>query len=309
MLAVLHPIIMTKHTITPVTALMLICLAAIWGGSFVFAEIALREVPPLTITLHRLLWALPILALVVRLRRIPLPRSPRIWAAYLVMGGLNNALPFSLIVWGQTRIEAGLASILVGTTAVFGAVAAGLLLRDEPLTAPKIAGAVLGLIGVAVVIGPNALHAWDPRDMAQAAIIGAALCYALAGCWARIHLSGQTPQMNALGMIAGGAVVMAPVVLLVDGVPRTTLAPETWAALLALAILSTSLAYLLYFAILARAGTANLLLVTLLIPPFAVGLGAVFLGEALGMSALIGFAVIALGIIVTDGRALRRLRR
>ena len=299
---------MTSHTITPASAIMLIVLAAIWGGSFIFAEIALREVPPLTITLHRLLWALPVLALVVRLRRIPLPRNPRIWGAYLVMGALNNALPFSLIVWGQTRIEAGLASILIGTTAVFGAVAAGILLRDEPLTGPKIAGAALGLAGVAVVMGPSALHAWDPRDMAQLAIIGAAFCYALAGCWARIHLSGQTLQMNALGMVGGGALVMVPVVLLVDGVPRIDLAPGTWAALLGLAILSTSLAYLLYFAILARVGSGNLMLVTLLIPPFAVGLGAAFLGEVPSASALVGFGVIALGIIVTDGRALRRRR-
>ncbi len=296
---------MTSHTITPASSIMLILLAAIWGGSFVFAEVALREVPPLTIALHRLLWALPILALVVRLRRIPLPRNPRIWGAYLVMGGLNNALPFSLIVWGQTRIEAGLASILIGTTAVFGAVAAGILLRDEPLTAPKIAGAALGLAGVAIVMGPSVLHAWDPRDMAQLAIIGAAFCYALAGCWARIYLSGQTLQMNALGMVAGGTLIMVPVVLMVDGVPRVDLAPGTWAALLALAVLSTSLAYLLYFAILARVGSANLMLVTLLIPPFAVSLGAAFLGEVLSASALTGFGVIALGIIVTDGRALR----
>lgn len=296
---------MTSHSITPASALMLIVLAAIWGGSFIFAEIALNEVPPLTITLHRLLWALPVLALVVHLRRIPLPRSPRVWGAYLVMGALNNALPFSLIVWGQTRIEAGLASILIGTTAVFGAVAAGILLRDEPLTAPKIAGAALGLAGVAVVMGPSALHAWDPRDLAQLAIIGAAFCYALAGCWARIHLAGQTLQMNALGMVAGGAFIMVPTVLLVDGVPRVDLAPGTWAALLGLAVLSTSLAYLLYFAILARVGSGNLMMVTLLIPPFAVGLGAAFLGEVPSPSALVGFGVIAIGIIVTDGRALR----
>lgn len=282
-------------------------LAAIWGGSFFFAEIALRQVPPLTITLHRVVWALPLLALVVHMKGIALPRAPRVWGAYLVMGALNNALPFSLIFWGQIRIDAGLASILNGTTAVFGALVAGLLLRDEPLSARKVAGAALGLVGVVIVMGPDALHDFDPRNLAQLAVICAALSYALASVWARKTLSGQPAEMNALGMLMGSALLMTPLVLAVDGVPRLDLAPGTWAALLGLAVLSTSCAYLLYFAILARAGAANLMLVTLLIPPFAIALGAAFLGERPGPAALVGFAVIATGIAVTDGRLMARM--
>ncbi|MFD0857756.1 DMT family transporter [Roseovarius aquimarinus] len=247
---------MTSPTISPASALMMLALSAIWGGSFFFAEIALAEVPPLTITLHRVIWALPLLWLVVRLRGIAVPRSPRVWGAYLVMGALNNALPFSLIFWGQSRIEGGLASILNGTAAVFGAVVAGLLLADERLTRRKIGGAALGLLGVAAVIGPDAARALDPRSLAQLAVIAAALSYAFAGVWARKHLSGQPPQMNALGMLTGSAFLMIPIALWVDGVPRLDLAPDTWAALIALAVLSTSCAYLLYFAILRRAGAA-----------------------------------------------------
>lgn len=281
---------------------MLVLLAAVWGGSFFFAEIALQEVGPLTITLHRVIWAVPILALIVRLKGIAVPRSPRIWGAYLVMGMLNNAIPFSLIFWGQIQIDSGLASILNGTTAMFAAVVAGLLLRDEPLTARKVIGAALGLAGVAFIMGPSALTDFNPGNLAQLAILGATLSYAFAGVWGKTALSEQPPLMNALGMLCGSTVLMIPIVLIFDGPPSFALTATTWAALIGMAALSTALAYVLYFSILARAGAANLLLVTLLIPPFAIGLGVVFLGEKMGVEAWIGFAIIALGFAVTDGR-------
>jgi drug/metabolite transporter (DMT)-like permease len=293
-------------SISPSSALMLLALAAVWGGSFFFAEIALTEVPPLTITLHRVVWAVPILLVVVRMLGLQLPREPRIWGAYLVMGALNNALPFSLIFWAQVEIQSGLASILNGTTAVFGAVVAGLLLRDEPMVPRKIVGALLGLAGVAAIMGPDLLRGVDLRNLAQLAVLGAALSYALASVWAKRALAGQAPQMNALGMLIGSSLLMLPVALWVDGVPRFDLSMHVWAALVSLAALSTALAYLLYFAILRRAGAANLMLVTLMIPPFAAGLGAVFLGERLSAEAWIGFGLIALGLLVTDGRVLRR---
>lgn len=288
--------------LTPLSAALLLTLAAVWGGSFFFAEIALEALPPLTIALHRVFWAAPALYLVLRWRGLSLPRSPRIWRAYLVMGALNNAIPFSLIFWGQQWLEGGLASILNGTTAVFGAAAAGLLLRDEPLTRNKSAGACLGLAGVAVIMGPEALSALDPRSLAQLAILGAALSYALAGVWGKTALGGQPPLVNAFGMVAGSTALMLPVVLLTEGVPQVPLPGPVWGALAGLSLLSTALAYLLYFAILRLAGAANLMLVTLLIPPFAIGLGSLFLGETLPATAFAGFAVIALGLMVSDGR-------
>ena len=281
---------------------MLLILAAIWGGSFFFGEVALSEVPPLTITLHRVIWALPILASIVLLKGIYIPRSPKVWGAYLVMGALNNAIPFSLIFWGQTQIDSGLASILNGTTAMFGAVVAGLLLRDEPLTAKKIGGAGLGIAGVAVIMGPRALTDFNPSNLAQLAILGATLSYAFAGVWGKTMLAGQPPLMNAFGMLIGSTLLMIPIVFTFDGPPILALSVSVWGALIGLAVLSTALAYALYFAILERAGSANLLLVTLLIPPFAIGLGFLFLGERIGPEACIGFAIIGLGFVVTDGR-------
>ena len=283
---------------------MLLLLAAVWGGSFFFGEVALREVPPLTLTLHRVIWAVPILVLIVLFKGISVPRSPRIWGAYLVMGALNNAIPFSLIFWGQTQIESGLVSILNGTTAMFAAVVAGLLLPDEPLTAKKVIGAGLGIAGVAFIMGPSALTNFNLSNLAQLAILGATLSYAFAGVWGKTALAGQLPLMNALGMLIGSTVLMIPIVLVFDGLPNLALSLGVWGALIGMAVLSTALAYFLYFAILVRAGAANLLLVTLLIPPVAIGLGAVFLDERIGIEAWIGFAIIGLGFAVTDGRLL-----
>lgn len=282
--------------------IMLLLLAAVWGGSFFFGEVALAEVPPLTITLHRVIWAVPILALIVVFKGIAFPRRLRTWGAYLVMGALNNAIPFSLIFWGQTQIESGLASILNGTTAMFAAVVAGVLLRDEPLTPKKVIGAALGIVGVAFIMGPEALTDFNPSNLAQLAILGATLSYAFAGVWGKTALADQPPLMNALGMLMGSTILMVPIVLVFDGPPNLALSAPVWGALIGMAVLSTALAYVLYFAILVRAGAANLLLVTLLIPPFAIGLGVVFLGEQMGMEAWIGFAIIGLGFAVTDGR-------
>lgn len=223
------------------------------------------------------------------------------------MGGLNNALTFSLIFWGQQTIESGLASILNGTTAVFGAVVAGLLLADEPLTWRKIIGAVFGVFGVAVIMDVDALGEFDPRNLAQLAVLGAALSYALASVWAKKMLKGIAPEMNALGMLVGGTLLMIPLAIWSDGLPTLDLSLQTWGALISLAVLSTSLAYMLYFAILARAGSANLMLVTLMVPPFAIALGVIFLGEALGLNAWIGFGLIGTGLMITDGRLIERI--
>ena len=296
-------------TIDLTSAILLVALAAVWGGSFFFAEVALAEVPPLTITLHRVLWAVPVLLVVVLWRGATIPTGPQTWLAYLVMGALNNAIPFSLIFWGQQSIESGLASILNGTTAVFGAVVSGLLLADEPLTPRKIVGAVFGLLGVAAIMGLDSLSGLDLRNLAQLAVLGACLSYALAGVWGKTRLSRHAPEMNALGMLTGSTVLMIPIAIWSDGLPDLDLSVHVWASLISVAVLSTAVAYLLYFAILARAGAANLMLVTLLIPPFAIGLGVMFLGERLGVEAWIGLGLIAIGLAITDGRLASRMGR
>lgn len=285
---------------------MLLALGAVWGGSFFFAEVALDEVPPLTVTLHRVGWAVPLLGAVIWIRGLALPRSAAIWGAYMVMGALNNVLPFALIFWGQTQIDSALASILNAMTAPLAALMAGLFLADEPLTRNRLLGALIGLAGVAIIMGPDAILSFDLGNLAQLAILGAALSYALAGIWGRLTLAGQGPLVTAFGMLCCSTLLLLPVVLWVEGGPRADLSGLTWAALLGLASLSTALGYMLYFGILARAGAANLLLVTLLVPPFSITLGVAVLGERLASSAWLGLVVIFLGLAVTDGRLLRR---
>ena len=288
------------------SALLLLGLATVWGSSFFFAEIALRELPPLTVSLHRVFWAVPVLLLVVIAQGHRLPRGARLWGCYLVMGALNNAIPFSLIFWGQTTISSGLASILNSTTAFFGVLVAGLLLKDERLTPNKLIGVLIGVTGVAVIMGPEALRGFDPRNLAQLAILAAALSYAFAGVWGKCYLSSEPPTVNALGMLMCSSLLMLPVAWISEGPPRLDLSAPVWASLGGLALLSTALAYLFYFAILKRAGSANLMLVTLLIPAIAVTLGMTLLDETLGSSALFGFGLIAVGLLVIDGRLLHR---
>ena len=284
------------------SAILLTLLALIWGGSFFLAAVVLKEVPPITVALFRVVGALPALALFVWFKGVSLPRNLKIWSAYLVMGALNNAIPFSLIFWSQTQITSGLTSILNGATGVTGVIVAGLLLHDERLTAHKLIGVVIGFFGVALTIGLDAMRNFDIQSLAPLAVLLAGLSYSLAGVWAKLRLSGQAPEMNALGMIMGSSLLLIPTALWLDGPPNLELMANTWTALLVLAVLCTSVPYLLYFNILKRAGSGNLMLVTLLIPPIAIGLGVIFLKESLQGTALMGFALIALGLTIIDGR-------
>jgi|TARA_B110000967_G_scaffold204207_1_gene246312 drug/metabolite transporter (DMT)-like permease len=284
------------------SAILLTLLALIWGGSFFLAAVVLKEVPPITVALFRVVGALPALALFVWFKGVSLPRNLKVWSAYLVMGALNNAIPFSLIFWSQTQITSGLTSILNGATGVTGVIVAGLLLHDERLTAHKLIGVVIGFFGVALTIGLDAMRSFDIQSLAPLAVLLAGLSYSLAGVWAKLRLSGQAPEMNALGMIMGSSLLLIPTALWLDGPPSLELMASTWTALLVLAVLCTSVPYLLYFNILKRAGSGNLMLVTLLIPPIAIGLGVIFLKESLQGTALMGFALIALGLTIIDGR-------
>lgn len=284
-------------------------LSLIWGGSFLTISIALREIGFVTSVAHRVFWAALVLWLVVLVRRERIPRDIRTWLALFAMGLLNNVIPFSLMAWGQLRIESGLASIFNASTAVFGVLLAALAFRDERLTFRKSAGVALGFAGIIIAIGLGALESLDLRSLAQLAVVGGALSYAFAGVWARLKLKGLSPIMAATGMLTGSTVFMLPAAIVLEGVPSFDLAWQTAASVLYYSIVSTALAYLLYYHILAMSGTGNLMLVTLLIPPVAIVLGSAVLDERLAPEAYAGFALLGAGLLVLDGRLERRLRR
>lgn len=285
----------------------MLLLAAIWGASFVSISIALDEVGPLTAVAHRVGWAAIALWAVVIVMRLPIPKEPKVWGAFLGMGLLNNVIPFGLMTWGQLYIESGLTSILNAATAIFGVITAAIFFADEQITWRKAIGVTLGFLGVAVAIGLENLLNFDLRSLAQLAVIGGTVSYALASVWARKTLSGQPPQVAAAGMVAGATIIMIPLAWLIEGPITFDLQSRTIMAIGYYALLATALAYLLYYRVLAMAGSGNLMLVTLLIPPFAIVLGAWLLNEALRPEAYGGFALLALGLLVLDGRIWRWL--
>ncbi|HSA80320.1 MAG TPA: DMT family transporter [Geminicoccaceae bacterium] len=298
-----------KRAMGPAEWLLLVALSVLWGGSFFFTEVALAELPPFTVVLGRVGLAAAALLLMVLASGQRLPRSARLWGAFLVMGGLNNLIPFSLIVWGQTAIASGLAAILNATTPLFTVVLAHLLTRDERMTPGRLSGVVLGLVGVALMIGPAALEGLGVAVLAQLACLAAALSYALAGLFGR-RFRTTPPLITAAGQISVSTVLVLPLALLADRPWALPLpGPSTWGALIALALLSTALAYIIYFRILAAAGATNLLLVTFLIPVSALVLGIGILGERLAPGHLAGMALIALGLAAIDGRPFASLAR
>lgn len=292
--------------------LLLVGLAAIWGSSFPFYKIMVAQMPPMTIALGRTAIAALTLNLVLRARgeRIAATRRDAFW--FVVCGILNNALPFSLIAFGEIRLSAGLASILNATTPIFGILVAHMLTDNERLTGPRLAGVLLGFGGVAVLLGPSLAGAGagsGARLLAEAACLASALAYAFGGVFSR-RLSGHSALRIAAGQATAAALVMIPLVVVFDR-PWTLPMPGP-AALLSLAAIGlacTALAYVMYFRIMRAAGATNMLLVTLLVPVSALILAALLLGETIRPNAFAGMALIALGLAAIDGRVFRRIRR
>lgn len=291
--------------------LMLITLSILWGGSFFFNGVAVRELPTLTIVLGRVAIAAAALHLFMRMTAQPMPRLALVWMPFLVMGFFNNFVPFGLIVWGQQYLSAGLASIVNATTPIFALLTAHLMTRDERMSVHRAIGVVMGLFGVVVLIGPDALQGMSMNFLAQLALVGAAISYGLAIVYGRrFRQLGVTPIATATGQVTASSLLLLPVVAWVD-MPWLLPMPS-WPALAAVggvALLSTAVAYILYFRILASAGATNLSLVTLLVPVSAITLGILFLDETLVPRHLFGFGLIALGLLTIDGRILDRLRR
>lgn len=298
-------------TMNRVEWLFLVILSVLWGASYFYNAVALRSFRPFTLVALRLTLAAPILHLVIRASRHRTPRDMKTWGAFFVMGLLNNALPFSLISWGQTSIPSGLASILIATTPLFTVVAAHFATKDEKINAGRLAGVGAGMAGVVLIIGPEAIRGLGSGVIGSLAVVAAAASYALAGVYGRrFREMGTSPLVTAAGMITASAILMIPLVLIVDR--PWNLPPPTgpaWAAIGASALLATVIPYILYFRILESAGATNVLLVTFLLPVTAILLGAVVLGEEIEAIHIAGFLLIGVGLAAIDGRIAGRLRK
>src|SRR5437868_1032009 len=296
-----------RLTMSATDWLLLVTLSVLWGGSFFFAKIVVLEVPPLTVAFGRVTIAAAILVVLARASGAVLPGTFAGWRPFAVLGFLNNALPFSMILWGQTHIPSGLAAILNATTPLFAVLVAHLATADERLNAARIAGLTFGLCGVVAMIGPD-MRELGTSIAAQLACLLAALSYAFAGVYGR-RFRGGSPLRVATGQLVASSVMLAPLALVHDQ-PWMIARPSAaaWMALVALASLSTALGYLIYFRLLARAGATNVLLVTFLIPVSAIVLGTLVLGEQLATRHIVGMAAIAIGLAAIDGRVIRLYR-
>ncbi len=286
---------------------LLIILSILWGGSFFFAEVALRDLGPFTIVCGRVFFAAMALLAFVYATGKKMPGEIKTWVAFFIMGGMNNLVPFSLIVWGQSHIDSGLASILNATTPLFTVALAHLLTSDEKLSINKAIGILFGIVGVAVLIGPDALGSLNGQSWGKIAILGAAISYSFAGIYGK-RLSALPTSVAAAGMLTGSSVMMMPLMLIFENPMGASPDAATLASVLGIALLSTSVAYLIYFHILAKAGATNLLLVTFLVPVSALVLGIFILGEVLSVHAVIGMVLIFAGLAAVDGRVFRSIK-
>src|SRR4051794_27544453 len=280
---------------------LLAVLSVLWGGSFFFNGIALKELPPLTLVLLRVVIAAAILLPMLRLRGLTLPRDVAGWRPFVAVALFNNVVPFSLIVVGQTFISSGLASVLNATTPLFTLIVM-VMAGEEKASARRIGGVLAGVVGVVILRGAPGLD-----NSGVGIVFGLAACvsYGIAALLARRHLAQSPPLATATGQLIASSVMMAVIAGVVDR-PWTLAMPglPTWLAIIGLAVLSTALAYILFFQILRRSGATNVMLVTLLVPITAILLGSVVFGESLSAREIVGALVIGSGLLIIDGRVI-----
>jgi len=286
--------------------LKLAALSVLWGGTFLFQSLSLRAFPVFTIVFCRVFFAAAVFWLLLLVTRQRMPRDRRTWRDFLLMGLINNAVPFSLITWEQLHVEGGIASIMNAVTSCYAVVLAHFLTRDEKLTVRKAVGVAIGFFGAYVLLRPELTGGVSIRGLGEIAGLTASLSLALAGIFGR-RFKGQTPVVTATGMLSCSSILMLPLMLVFDRPWTLAFTAGGLSSVAGLVLLSTVLAYLLYFSVLRSAGATNLLLVTLLMPISAHILGAAFLSEPLYVESVIGMVFIMAGLSIIDGRLLRRL--
>lgn len=286
----------------------LLVLSCLWGGSFLFIEISVAQLPPLTIVLARVGISAIVLTAALKILRIKVPINAKILFSIFLMGLFNNAIPFLLITWGQTQITSGLASIFIATTLIFTVLVTHFFTTDEKMDRYKLAGVIVGFSGVVFMIGVEELVTFGANILGQLAVVTAALFYASATTFGRRFKNMDVPPLGvAAGQMISATLIIAPLVIIFDK-PWLLPAPDTngFIAVFCLAIFSTALAYFLYFKLLESSGATNLSLVTFLIPPIAIFLGWSILGETLNKDQFIGMGFIVLGLVLIDGRLFKK---
>jgi drug/metabolite transporter (DMT)-like permease len=279
-------------------AVILVVLALIWGASFMLIKIADRQLTPATLILGRLGSATLLLAAIALVQlgsRATLVELRGAWRWLVVVGIVNTALPFWLLSWGEKRIDSGLASIIQGSVPIFTALLAFGFFREARVTGVRLLGLVIGFVGVALLVGAQP----HGKLLAALAVVAMALCYAIGSLIAGRHLRGTPPLVVALASTAVATVAVLPVGIV--QAPSGMWHGETIMAILVLGFVGTAIAYLLFFALIQRAGANYATLVTYLVPPIALAYGAIFLNESFGLTAFAALALILVGVALATG--------
>jgi drug/metabolite transporter (DMT)-like permease len=281
--------------------LILLVLGLIWGASFLFIKVAVVTIPPFTVAFGRTAPAALVLYLVLRSRGLRMPSLGPLWGSFLLMGLFNGALPYTLITWAEIHMDSGLAAIINAVMPLFTVLLAHFFTQDERLNFMKIAGIFLGFLGVLALFGPAVFKGLGTHVLSQLAVMGAALCYAIAVIYGR-RLREITPWVSATGQLICAAFLTLPMSLVIDTPWELSPTLLSLGALACLSLLGTALAYILYYYLLARIGATNVSLVTYLLPITGVFWGALLLGERLHWSAFLALALILVGIAGVNNR-------
>ncbi|WP_244301594.1 DMT family transporter [Stappia sp. P2PMeth1] len=296
---------MPRQTNMTVELALLLVLSTVWGASYSFIKVGVETIPPVTLIAARTLIAGAVLLAVLRWRGLRLPRDRRTWGRFLVQACLNSVVPFTLIAWAQQTTDAGLATILNATTPIFAFLLTVLVVRHEAVTGRKLFGVAAGLVGICLIIGVEALGGLGRELLAQLAIVAASVCYAGAAIFGK-GFKDLDPMMPAAGSLICGAFVLVPASLLVDQPWRLEPSSASVLALIALAVVSTALAFVIYFRLVQTLGSVGTTAQSYLRVPIGVAIGMVFLGETLSPTAWIGLGCVVAGVIAMTLPARRR---
>lgn len=278
----------------PLELLLLALLSTLWGASFTFIKVGVETIPPITLIAVRTLIAGLVLVAVLRWRGLKLPRDIDSWKLFIVQAVLNSALPFTLIAAAERTIDAGLATILNSLTPVFTFLLTAFVSRHEVMTGRKLIGAAVGLSGVFLIVGMQAMNGLGKELWAQLAVVAAALSYGWAAIFSR-NFKGMDPVMPAAGSLLCGAVLLAPLSLAFERPWTLSPSASSIAALIALSVLSTALAFFLYFRLLGTLGVGATAQAYLRVP-IGVAIGVIFLGETVTGAAAAGLVLVLAGV-------------
>ena len=276
--------------------LLLLALATCWGASYTFIRVGVATIPPITLIAARTLIAGLVLLAIIRWRGLSLPKDAASWKRFLIQSCLNSAIPFTLIAWAEQTVDAGLATILNSTTPIFAFLIAAFLLRSEPLTGRKLFGVAAGMAGICLIISLDALHGMGRQLLPQLAVVAASICYACAALFGR-NFKGLDPMMPAAGSLLCGAALLIPASLIVE--QPWQIAPSTASvlALLGLSVVSTALAFSIYFRLIQTLGSVGTTAQAYLRVPIGVAIGVTFLGEPVSPTAAIGLVCVVAGVM------------